>query len=143
MKTCLAFVLAVSLTVHSTGCSMITLKPLPEDYRPRDAPDCGNPWGLIPDTMFAMYAVAGMTGLFLVGGGCGRSSGADFGPFEAVNPDNPCFGITLLHAAFSALFVGSTVTGLKWAKKCREATDSHEAWLDMEHMKGMVEEEVQ
>ena len=125
----LAFLLAVFLAVHSIGCSMMTLKPLPGDYKPSEPPDCGHSWGLIPDTLFAAYSVMGLATLVLVGG-C-QSSGA-VGAVGAFDPSNVCFGATLLFSALSALFVGSTITGLIWAKKCRQATDSHEAWLEME-----------
>jgi hypothetical protein len=137
-----ACTLAVLLVVQSTACSMMTLKPLPENYRPSQPPDCGSSWGLIPDTLFAAYSVAGLATLFLIGGGWHSSPGSDMGPLEAINPASPGFGLTLLFLAVSALFVGSTTTGLIWAKRCREATDSHEAWLEMERLRGAVEEEV-
>lgn len=119
----MVFLTACTFTI--SACSLITMQPPPQDYRPYQPPKCAGDAPPALDTVAAIASLAGAVVFFVL------ADTSDFcemrEPCTTITPGS-AFGLGVGFSALSLAFGLSAASGYGWSDECGVAERDHRKW---------------
>jgi hypothetical protein len=128
-----ALVVVAALTaVHMNGCSLSSMTTLPDDYHPRQTPQCsGYIYPILDAFLTPMFSVITLSL---------ATNTSDEESQKGFEPDIFRIGTIVIFGLATVVSLFSGTCGFLEANRCHRAHDSHQAWLEMKDAQQVSEE---